>query len=120
MRVRTFASADLSLTYCGSFYWRSSKKLDGLKNDDMAVQHSQCSNVRTDEECWDPAAEGSHCVVTASCRKGGQKQYSGEKTIRGEGVKEGNYHYCGRDYKRIFRQWYSIYSVVENIYLHTN
>jgi len=51
------------------------------------------------------------------------KQPTGEKT-KGGGVKElkrgPKDRYCCRDYKRIFRQWYYIYSVVENIYLHSN
>jgi len=46
------------------------------------------------------------------------KQPTGDKTIRGEGVKEGKDHYCCRDYKRIFKQWYSIIQLLK-IYICT-
>ena len=48
------------------------------------------------------------------------------RRLRGEGVKEGKDRYCCRDYKRIFKlhrdNWDKgiPYSVVDNIYLHTN
>ena len=45
------------------------------------------------------------------------------RRLRGEGVKEGKDRYCCRDYKRIFKLYRDNgipYSVVDNIYLHTN